>query len=237
MRWYNVKFSIHQWWENGYSEELDYFDQFPSKISSRRAVRDYWEHWGDWSRELNYLDRVKLHKWIGKPVDELVSHYIHRLRPGVAGSSWLSQNRVQFLLHRIFDIQPVYRDCGGELRIRTRYSYHEAKTIKESLKGKYSRKEIYYIVPETGLLDMQKKKVTSKSARQRAEERREYAEKEKSLKKIGRLSKKQRQLKQDEQFWQEVMKRKQQQEKKISEQKMTSKGFDPKTSFRNVPLT
>lgn len=196
------------------------------EIHGNEFGEKYWKH--NYSRSVDWLTKIRLDKYVGQHIDDIVSKYIHRLPYGRA----LGNNRVNYLLYRVFKLENVVRRDDGELCVLTEWSQ---KLIP--LKKYIQRwQKIFYIQPETGILCVKRGIVPTETKRQRSIRLKQEAEKEKEYRKHARDKKKQRQVERDEAYWRYWLQYDQKREKQLNEQKMISKGFDPKTSFRNVPL-
>lgn len=214
--------------------DIEELEQLPNKVSMRRSHRDLWSRWynSDWGSYTNNLSRVKLWKMIGKPLKVITDKYLHRL-PNYYDHYRSNGKKVDRLL-ALLDVYVAIKDENGNISIVD--SYRGLRTIKGVVKdrGFYYRRinGIFYIHPDTQCLCFAGKKPRKIAKAEKLKRRVEAAEAIRQSRKQARLRKKAR-LEKVYSFVSE----KEKQEKARDLVKIISHGFDPETSFRNVPLT
>lgn len=212
--------------------DIERLEMLPTKANKHEFHgNQYGDHWyNSWSAQTAYLNKVRLDKFVGWHVNDVVARYLPRLPKDAF--TWRAKNRVKVLLY-ILDLKLPVRGKDGHLYIDEYYGVWSRLDLKKpSWKG---QAPIFYIMPETGVIHVKRFSFPTESKRKRAIRLRKEAEKEKSLAKMDRDKKRRLEEEKDERYWQWIMTRKAEAEKRLSEQKMVAKGFDPKTSFRNVP--
>lgn len=209
--------------------EFEYYERFyylPKKANHHEYHGNHYrDHWKDsWSKKNNYLNKVRLGKWVGRHADELVSKYINRLPKNI---DTRGRNRTDYLLYDVFGLEKS-TIINGKV-----YVLAYGNRLLSIEKYVASWKEIYHIDSTTRVIQVTRKESKPSSRREKSERCRMYAElAQKYRLEKRRYCKDKKKLLGYDPYWWEVMRRYEKEEKERTRVKMIAKGFDPDLSFR-----